>query len=174
MLKNPDAVLKLALALAILLAGGGIGFYYGIFLPSQDVRRQTQEMAEKQADAEAQSEALAERARREQAAQTQYEDCVGSAELIYKQQWTQSCQGMHDADQAAYQDCADDLFSTEEGCRAKHPLRPEQGCALPRQVAQGLTDARDKRKAECAARLQAVQRGGGQPIAPSADETGGL
>lgn len=159
MLKNPNAILKLAIALAVLLAGGGAGFYYGIFLPAQEVRRQAQEMAAKQAAKQAESKALAERAQREQAAQHEYEDCVNFAELSYKQRWTQSCQGLHDADQSAYQDCADDLFATQEGCLAKHPIRPERDCALPAQMAQELTDARDKRKAECVTRLQAVQGG---------------
>lgn len=165
--KHSNTILKLALALAVLIAGGGIGFYYGIFLPSQDIRRQTQEMADKQAKAKAQSEALVEQAQREQAAQTDYEDCVNFADLSYKQRWTQSCQSQHDADQAAYQDCADDLFSTESGCLAKHPIHPEHDCALPAQVAQQITDARNQRKAECLARLQAVQGGGTPAPAPT-------
>lgn len=169
MLKHSDAILKLALALAVLLAGGGVGFYYGIFLPSQDIRRQSQELAEKQAAKQAESKALAERAQREQAAQVEYQDCVNFAELSYKERWTQTCQGLHDADQAALQDCSDDLFSTEAGCRAKHPVRPARDCGLPGAMAQELTEARDKRKAECAVRLQSRQTGGEPVLAPSSE-----
>ncbi|WP_091142699.1 hypothetical protein [Novosphingobium sp. CF614] len=174
MFRHSNAVLKLSLALAALLAGGGIGFYYGIFLPSQEVRRQARELADKEAAAAAASSALAEQARRQQAAQAEYEDCVNFAELSYKQRWAQSCQNLHDADQSAYEDCADDVFSTEAGCRAKHPIRPEHDCALPAQVAQGLTGARDQRKAECLGRLQALQGGGARQAAPSAEGTGAL
>lgn len=170
MLKHSNAILKLALALAVLLAGGGIGFYYGIFLPSQEIRRQTQAMAEKKAAADAQGKALADRAKRMQAAQTEYEDCVNFAELSYKQRWTQSCQSLHDADQAAFQDCSDNLFSTQAGCLAKHPIRPERDCALPGPMAQELTDARDKRKAECLARMRTEQEGG--PPLPPDDPAG--
>lgn len=159
MLKHADPILKVSLALAALLAGAGVGYYYGIYLPAQDVRRQTQEMTARQTQAQAETRALAERARREQAAQTEYQDCANVAELSYKQRWNLTCQGLHDADQADFQDCADNLFSTESGCLAKHPIRPAQGCALPAQVAQSLSQARDQRKAECAARLEAVQQG---------------
>jgi hypothetical protein len=159
MLKHADPILKVSLALAALLAGAGVGYYYGIYLPAQDVRRQTQEMTARQTQAQAETRALAERARREQAAQTEYQDCANVAELSYKQRWNLTCQGLHDADQADFQDCADNLFSTESGCLAKHPIRPAQGCALPAHVAQSLSQARDQRKAECAARLEAVQQG---------------
>ncbi|HUD28179.1 MAG TPA: hypothetical protein VMQ93_04850 [Novosphingobium sp.] len=170
MLKHADPILKLALALAALLAGAGVGYYYGIYLPAQDVRRQTQAMAERQAQSQAEAKALAARARREQAAQVEYEDCANFAELSYKQRWNLSCQGLHDADQSAFDDCADDLFATESGCLAKIPIRPAQGCALPAQVAQSLSQARDDRKAQCLARLEAVQQGRGQPM----DEPSGL
>lgn len=69
--KNPDTILKLSLAAAALIAGAGVGYHYGIYLPAQDLRRQTQWMAAEQARAEAEHKALAERAAREAAAQTE-------------------------------------------------------------------------------------------------------
>src|SRR3546814_14927313 len=59
------------------------------------------------------------------------------------------CQALSKADQAAYEDCADDWFATESGCRAKHPVRPARDCALPAQMAQQIDGAREQRKAEC-------------------------
>jgi hypothetical protein len=166
MLKHANAILKIALAMSALVAGGGVGFYYGIFLPAQDIRRQTQEMRDRKATADKEAHALAEQARRVedqakrmQAAQTAYDDCVNFAELSYKRRWAQSCQSLHDADIAAFEDCADDLFSTDSGCRAKHPIRPASDCALPSGMARGLSEARDTRKAQCLSKLQAVQQG---------------
>lgn len=159
MIKHANAILKLSLALAVLLAGAGVGFYYGIFLPAQDIHRQAQAMAQRQATAKAQSKALVDQAKRVAAAQHAYDDCVNFAELSYKQRWTQSCKSLHDADEAAYQDCADDWFTTESGCRAKHPVRPERDCALPAQMAQQITQAREQRKAECQAKMQTAQSG---------------
>lgn len=160
MLRHSDAILKLALALAALLAGAGVGYYYGVFLPAQDVRRQTRELAERQAVEAAQHQALTEQARRAQAARAEYDDCIAFAELSYKQRWAQSCQGLHEADRSAFEDCADNLFSTRSGCLAKYPVRPARDCALPSQIARQLSGARDERKAECTVRLEAAQRGG--------------
>ncbi|MFC0206281.1 hypothetical protein [Novosphingobium soli] len=171
MLARVDPILKLCLAVGALLAGAGVGYYYGIFLPAQDVRRQTLAMAEKQAKAAEQSRALAERARREQAAQSEYEGCVAFAETSYRQRWTQACTAMHDADQAAFEDCADDLFSSERGCLARRPIRPAQDCALPSETAQALAAARDERKGQCLGQLQAAQQG---RSLPQADESGSL
>lgn len=156
MLKHADAILKLALAAALLLAGGGAGFYYGIYLPAQDVRRQTEAMAERQALAERQAGVLAEQARRVEAAQVAYDDCINFAESSYRERWTQSCVAMNASDQSAYEDCADDWFTTKSGCRAQHPVRPPRDCALPARMAEQIGAARDQRKAECMAKLQAV------------------
>lgn len=159
MLKHADPILKIALALGALMGGAGVGYYYGIYLPAQDVRRQRLEMADRQAQERQQQQALVERARREKVAQGEYAQCVNSAEDSYRQRWTQACQAMHDADQSAFDDCADNLFSTESGCLAKHPIRPAQDCALPSQSAQSLSAARDQRKAQCVSQLEAAQHG---------------
>lgn len=161
MADRANTVLKLSLAVAVLLAGGGVGFYYGIYLPAQDVRRQTRALAEKQEAQAAADRALAERAQREQAAQREYQGCIDFAEKSYRERWTAACQAQHDVDQAAYADCADDLFSTEQGCAADHPVRPVQDCALPAQTARSYAQARDARKQECLGRLQSAQAVGG-------------
>jgi hypothetical protein len=158
MLKHADPILKLCLALGALLAGAGVGYYFGIYLPAQDIRRQTLAMAEKQSRAAEQAKALAIRAQREREAQAAYEQCVASSEMAYRQRWNQACEAMHDADRAAFDDCADDFFSTRGGCLARHPIRPAQDCALPSRTAQSLSDARDQRKGQCAGQLQTAQR----------------
>lgn len=157
MATNADSVLKLALAAAALLGGGGVGYYYGIYLPAQDVRRQTLALHEKQAAQAQAARALAEKVRREQVAQRNYDGCLAEAEASYRDRWTQACTIQSDADRAAYDDCADDLFSTARGCLAKHPVRPPQDCALPAETARDYAEARDARKAQCQARLEAAQ-----------------
>ena len=157
MSQRADSVLKYALALAALMAGGGVGFYYGIYLPSQDIRRQSEDMARRHVEAKANSDALAERARREQAAQTAYEDCTSTADLAYKNHWTAVCRAQNAADVAEYEDCADDLFSTDEGCREKHPIRPERDCALSPQAADRLVEERNTARQQCLGTLRAAQ-----------------
>lgn len=160
MASKADTVLKLSLAAAVLISGSGVGWYYGVVLPRQAAREEARVAVEREAEQSRQKaadRAEAEAKQRQESAQLEYQDCLNFAELSYKERWTASCRAQHDADIAALQDCADDLFATEEGCRAKHPVRPERDCALPGQTAQSYSDAREQRKAECLARLQNAQ-----------------
>lgn len=166
MLKHAGAILKLALALAALIAGAGVGYYYAIFLPGHHERLAERETATAQARSGADIEAREDEARRRraraEAARVEYQDCLNFAKLSYKQRWTASCRAMHAADVAAYDDCADDLFSTEEACRERHPIRPERGCALPSRIADRLSGDRDRRKQECLGKLEGPQ----PPVSP--------
>lgn len=157
MIKHADAILKLSLAAAALMGGGGVGFYYGIYLPSQDIREQSEAMVKHQAAAREQTDALAKQAQRARAAQDAFDDCVSSAQLTYKNHWTAACRAQHTADVAAYEDCADDFFSTEAGCRRKHPIRPERDCALTTQLADRLVEERRSAREQCNATLQAAR-----------------
>ncbi|EQB16167.1 hypothetical protein [Novosphingobium lindaniclasticum] len=182
MASKVDTALKASLAAAALLAGAGVGYYYGLFLPGQAARQEARELAvqdarRKQEDAQAKAQARerAEQSRRREAAQQEYQDCLNFAELSYKQRWTASCRAQHDADVSALADCADNLFATEEGCRARVAIRPERDCALPGGTARSYSDAREQRKAECLARLQSVsgQPGVQAPPVPSSMEGNG-
>ncbi len=158
MTRHADAILKLCLALAALMAGGGVGFYYGIYLPSQDIHRQTQAMEHRQAQVRQETDALAEQAKRAKAAQNAFEDCVSTAQLTYKNHWAAACRAQHAADVAAYDDCADDFFSTQAGCQRKHPIRPERDCALTTQMAERLVAERREARQQCTATFQAAQQ----------------
>ena len=64
MLERADAILKLCAAAAILIAGCGVGYYYGIFLPSHaETQAARQEASARQARREARSRAESEQAR---------------------------------------------------------------------------------------------------------------
>lgn len=161
-----DTVLKLSLAAAAIIAGTGVGYYFGVTLPARAAREEARQLADDQAEAQrakAAQRAEAEKRRQQESAQLEYQDCLNFAELSYKERWTASCHAQHEADVSAFEDCADDLFATEEGCRARHPIRPERDCALPAQTAQSYSDAREQRKNECLARLQSAQGGGLAP-----------
>lgn len=169
---QPDAVLKLSLAAGVLLAGAGVGYYFGIFLPAQAIhdsldtgtRRQV-EGTDRTTDLE--RARLAEEQRRE-AAQQRYQVCMGTADTTYRARWSSGCRSQHERQQAAYDDCADDLFSTREGCARKFPVEPEQRCALPVQISGRLVSDRDAARAQCLGELQ-----GGVPApAPAPLDTG--
>lgn len=160
MLDRAGDILKLALALAVLIAGCGVGYYYGIFLPSHTVRQEAHRLVEadatNQANRAAQARMAREQARRQQAARVEYQDCLNFAELDHKNRWAASCRAMNRSDIAEFEDCLDNLFSTEESCRRRHPIRPERSCALPSQIASGLTEDRDRAKDQCLGQLQAA------------------
>ncbi|WP_260926263.1 hypothetical protein [Novosphingobium sp. 9] len=155
---DADAILKLSLAAAALMAGAGIGGYYGLYLPlhTQSVEAQAaarQADADKAQDKAAHDAAVAE-AKRKVAAQTGYDDCVNMAGLAYRNRWNASCRAMRQSDIEAYQDCRDNWFSSDAKCQRKHPVRPAMDCDLPADVAAAYADDLDKAKAQCLGTLQ--------------------
>ena len=171
---QPDSVLKVSLAAAALMAGAGVGYYYGLFLPQHTRHLEQQADQRREADAKAQAEAarkaVLERSRQQQAAQLGYQDCVNFAQLTYRNRWNASCRSMRQADIAAYNDCLDNLFSSESSCRRKHPVRAEKSCDLPADVAAAYAGDLDKAKAECLGQMQSGQlQGAPQPLAPAED-----
>ena len=155
---QPDAVLKLSLAAGVLLAGAGVGYYFGIFLPAQAIHETLDQGTRHQADKADRSGDLerAQRAeaQRREAAQQRYEGCLATANLTYQDRWASGCRAQNQRQQAAYDDCADDLFSTRAGCARKYPVEPERGCALPMQISGRLVADRDAARAQCLGELQ--------------------
>lgn len=164
MLDRAEAILKLCAALGLLIAGSGVGYYYGIFLPNhaevQAERRRSEAAAAEQARRDAEARVLAEQSRRQQAAKVEYQDCLNFAELDYKNRWAASCRTMHRRDVAEFEDCLDNFFSTEQSCRRRHPIRPERGCALPSRLAVTLAEDRDRAREQCLGKLQASRTAG--------------
>jgi hypothetical protein len=155
---SADTVLKLSLAAGALLAGAGVGYYFGVFLPAQAIhdtvesgtRHQT-ETADRTAELERARQA---EAQQREAARERYQACVGAAQTAYSARWTAACRAQHDRQEAAYEDCADDLFSTREGCARNFPVEPEHGCALPLAISNRLVSDRDAARSQCLGEMQ--------------------
>ncbi|MBB4858004.1 hypothetical protein HNO88_001318 [Novosphingobium chloroacetimidivorans] len=168
MAASADTVLKLSLAAGALLAGAGVGYYFGVFLPAQAIHESVESGTREQTSAVDRTAQL-ERARRaeqqaREAARSRYQACVGAAQTSYSARWTAACRAQHQRQEAAYEDCADDLFSTREGCARKFPVEPEHGCALPLAISNRLVSDRDAARSQCLGEMQ-----GG--LAPDAWET---
>lgn len=159
MLDRSWAILRLAAALALLIAGTGIGYYYGVVLPARAEREDARVAKAQEAERKAADAARTALAKRQQAAQQDYADCLNFAELSYRNRWNSACRAQNMADQNAFADCRDDWFATDEGCRVKHPVRPERDCALPDQLAATLGSDRDRARAQCLGKLQASGAG---------------
>lgn len=158
MATRADAVLKLSLAAGALLAGAGIGYYFGVFLPAQAIRETVDSTSRRDVEAVDRSEEI-ERARQaevqaREAARQRYQACVAAAQTTYSARWTAACRAQHVRQVAAYDDCADDLFSTREGCARKHPVEPEHGCALPLSISNRLVADRDAARSQCLGEMQ--------------------
>lgn len=158
MAASADTVLKLSLAAGALLAGAGVGYYFGIFLPAQAIHETVAQDSKHPVEAvdrtaEIERARLAEVQQRE-AARQRYQGCVGTADVTYQARWTAACRAQHARQQAAYDDCADDLFSTRDGCARKYPVEPERGCALPLVISNRLTSDRDAARSQCLGEMQ--------------------
>lgn len=155
-----DTILKLSLAAGALLAGAGVGYYFGVFLPAQAIH---ETMAGAEGDDRraviVDREAVLERAvkaeeARKEAARQRYQSCLDSADLGFRGRWTAACRAQHARQQAAFDDCADDWFSTQEGCARKYPVQPEHGCTLPTGIGNPIVATRDAAKAQCLGEFQ--------------------
>jgi hypothetical protein len=165
-----DAVLKLSLAAGALLAGAGVGYYFGIFLPAQAIHETLDAGTERQVQA-ADNTAALERARaaelrRREAERQRYEVCLSTAQGTYQSRWSAACRAQHTRQQAAFEDCADDFFSSRESCARKFPVEPEHGCALPLALSNRLAADRDAARTQCLSEMQGLgeMQGGAAPM----------
>lgn len=166
-----DTVLKLSLAAGALLAGAGVGYYFGVFLPAQAIHETVEANTRHETDAgdrsaEIERARLAEQQQRE-AARQRYQACTGAADSTYQARWTAACRAQRARQEAAFEDCADDLFSSRDGCARKFPVEPERGCALPLSISNRLVADRDAARSQCLGEMQ----GGLGDVVPDAAST---
>ncbi|MET1754112.1 hypothetical protein ABVV53_01325 [Novosphingobium sp. RD2P27] len=150
---NVDTMLKLSLAAGALLAGAGVGYYYGIFLPAESIH-QTLDAGQQQEAAASDRRAAFERARaaetkRREAARQHYETCLAAADTAYQARWTSGCRTQHVRQRAAFEDCADDWFRSRKSCAREFPVEPERGCVLPAPIGNRFALERDAARAQC-------------------------
>lgn len=170
MATRADTVLKLSLAAGALLAGAGVGYYFGIFLPAQAIHETVSSSADRQERAVDRSLQIEQARRAElqarEAARQRYQTCVATAATTYQARWTAACRAQHARQIAAFEDCADNLFSTRAGCERKYPVEPEWGCALPLSISNRLVSDRDAARSQCLGEMQ-----GGAPAEPQPWQT---
>jgi hypothetical protein len=94
-----DKVLRLAVVIAVLLAGSGVFYYYVIFLPN------SQRQAVQEAEQTKQDQATKEAARK-----AQYASCLVGARADYETNWENACKDLASAQQSQYQNCLSDKF----------------------------------------------------------------
>ncbi|OUL71612.1 hypothetical protein [Paraburkholderia hospita] len=150
-----DRFIKVAVAVAALLAGGGVFYYYVIFLPG--IERQKLEMAEqekKDAATKAQQEKQ-EAAQKEVQKKQLYEACKLDAATNYQADWAAACKDVAAIQAQLLQNCLSDKLTAgnpylgESYCkRTFSGADPTPNCSLPAKRAEAINktfhDAQEK------------------------------
>jgi hypothetical protein len=138
-----DAVLKLSIAVAFLIAGVSIGYYFLVYVPAKDARTQAAASAAA-ANATAQAAASQQVAARRAA---NYNSCLASVDTTYHADWNSNCATRSQQREADYNRCLGGFLS-ESDCRDQNPFIPPTDCQLPTTVADSvnaeLKDGKDR------------------------------
>ena len=151
-----DAFLKISVAISVLAASSGVGYYFGYYLPRRDARIEEEQRAEKkrsETDQRAaqdraiavQRESEARQAYARAQAQARYDQCNLMARRNYSANWAGSCKSELERARASYTTCL--RFSTKETCDAtwtKELTQSATECSLPADTAQRWENARNQ------------------------------
>ena len=146
-----DNVLKIAVAVAIFLAGGGVFYHYVIYLPGIESAKQEQLAAEKKAAAE-----------KESGKKAAYEQCLASANANYNVNWANACQSVAEETEEKRKNCLADpaivnnQFMGVAYCRSTFsPTDPSPNCTLPGGRSGTINGYAAAAKQKCMAEAQA-------------------
>lgn len=156
-----DALLKISVALSVLAASSGVGYYFGVYLPRRDARIEADQFAEKRRTERARQDALdrataaqreaeARQAEAKALAQLRYDQCISAARRLYSANWAQSCRSELEQARASYTSCLRTL--TRDICDTtwkKEMAESPTECALPASTAQRWGNERDKALQRC-------------------------
>jgi len=138
-----DTVLKLSIAVAFLIAGVSVGYYFLVYVPAKDARAQAAATAAA-ANATAQQAASQQVATRRSA---NYNTCLAAADTAYHADWNSNCSTRSTQREADFNRCVGGFLS-ESDCRDQNPYIPPTDCQLPTVVADSingeLRDAKDR------------------------------
>ncbi|MDC6178164.1 hypothetical protein [Ralstonia solanacearum] len=144
---DSDKFLKIAAAVALLLAGGSVFYYYALYLPGIEQERAARASEEKDA-AE----------RQELARQNQYETCKANARSVYEADWANACKSVAQSRVVRLRSClADKLvmnnpYMGENYCKSTFgDADPSHDCALPHNTAEGLNNSHKEADDKCLA-----------------------
>lgn len=150
-----DKILKLAVAVALVLAGSGVFYHFVIYVPELERARiamEAQERASRQAQAEQEKR---DRELQESARQANYSNCVAGAEKDYLANWSGACKSQGEQQAAGYRRCMATTLG-ETFCRANYPAAAQDAnCSLPTSAAEGVNRYFREAKEKCLAEAKA-------------------
>jgi hypothetical protein len=154
-------VLAIGLVVAALVASAGVFYYYVIFAPNLEQQKldlEKQKLKEKH-----EAELLAQKKKEQQAEQRSqsYQNCLSNAEMLYTQNWSNSCQKLAERNQANLDNCLNDQSIQNNPYMGKSYCQKMYGntefdatCTLPNSTAEGIERLRTEEKAACMAQAQ--------------------
>lgn len=140
-----DKLVKLAIVIGVLLAGGGVFYHYVVFLPGIERQKQEQIEAEKR-------DAAAKQATRQFA----YDACIVSARRDYDANWANACASVARDKQISLRNCLADRaimtnrFMGEQYCKSTYGVidtSPE--CTLPKGRADSINNFHKQAQERC-------------------------
>jgi hypothetical protein len=139
---------KATIAVAALMAGGGVGYYFGIYLPERDRAAAQERRAAEQAAKEERESAAATQAREATIRQRKVSGCLAIADFNYSASWESNCEGQAKENRSQYADCIGQGLG-KSFCHSLHGDFQTSGCSLPQSLARSLEAERDRAKDLC-------------------------
>ena len=153
-----DALLKLSIVVAVLLASSSVAYYHLIYLPERDARIDAAKAAAEQRRAD--ETAAAEQRRSDEAAAAEqhravekagarmrYDRCLSDAQDNYHLNWVSNCNSKKQKEAQAYARCIS--ASTNDTSWICHKPDASSDCSLPSYIADSLGADLNKARDRC-------------------------
>jgi hypothetical protein len=125
-----DVILRLAIALAVVMAGASVAYYFAVYLPARDARAHADAVAASAAQAANAAQSSAVAAADQDRRRAAYQACLANADLTYHATWNGNCADRATKQAAQLTNCLA-LGSTRDVCAATWPALPAADCTLP-------------------------------------------
>ena len=163
-----NALLKLSVIAALLVASSGVAYYYAVYLPRRDAQLE-QERAFAQARAVDEKRARLQQLAFEQkqseqhqaemkaGAETRYQTCVDGAGSAHDTTWAAECKRLAEKAQQDHADCLAKSKLSQQYCDTAYRSRDgSSNCSLPLKVATELDGGLIKARNRCAQERKAA------------------
>lgn len=145
MLEKADEVLKLALAVAALLIGASVAYYYAIFLPNQANAQQQRATETERSKREANEKAEARKLDAARSAKSAYDQCLAFSQSNYSDRWAASCKRINKSDLERKSECE----ANGGGYCDAIKITPANDCSLPSAVANDYDNSLEEANKLC-------------------------
>jgi hypothetical protein len=160
-----DTFLKIAIAIAVLLAGGGVFYHYVVFVPAVEKKKEDRADQERIEAAIRLEEKKLEEEKKRRQAQAAYNACQVNARTNYEGNWATACKSVAESQAISLQNCLRDRsimsnpYMGEAWCRKSYGSgNPSGDCTLPRARADSINKTYESEQERCLAESRAGLR----------------